>query len=442
MTQAGGTAWLEGLNAQYFQGRLSPAVLGLLGVLEHERAEVQAFVERMFALMRVARIDGTDFPLLLAFVTGHLIPKVLPGAWGGRVPPITLESRHVRLDDYLAVNPWAPCGPRTTLVDLGCGFPPLTTIDTARRYPDWRVIGADPSFGRYLVHDEQGDYACFDDAGALLYYQVPVLDVARWDALNRDPVATRTRFTDLMARLRAALPSGVRDEFVAVEKDGAWLVVNPLRQFELPNLEFRVGGIGTLDIRGADVLRCLNVLIYFDRAFRDRALSWAAGVLAPGGLFLCGMDWLRSTVARYTVYRQESGALVPQEFAFSIDNVRPLEIVPWFTIHEDDYETRTMAHLVGILRADEPFRREFDARLDRLLAELNICPRGPDGYLGGVADGLTPQELEGGLASIGERLDNEGFTERAAAVLRGAGCDAWRNCVGHVAIGSRSLPWR
>jgi len=48
--------------------------------------------------------------------------KILPGAWGGSVPPITQKGRHSAIDDYLARNPWRPLRDGDRLLDLGCGF--------------------------------------------------------------------------------------------------------------------------------------------------------------------------------------------------------------------------------------------------------------------------------------------------------------------------------
>jgi chemotaxis methyl-accepting protein methylase len=76
------------------------------------------------------------------------------------------------------------------------------------------------------------------------------------------------------------------------------------------------------------VIQCMNVLMYFDHAFRERTLVWATSLLRPGGLFICGNNWAYSTSSRYTVYQEQDGLLVPREFAFSIDNIRPVAITP------------------------------------------------------------------------------------------------------------------
>lgn len=81
-----------------------------------------------------------------------------------------MSGRHRKLDQYVAGgNPWQEPSGEGVFVDLGCGFPPFTTVETAQRLRDWRVVGVDPAFGRYLVYDADGAYACFDARRHLRY---------------------------------------------------------------------------------------------------------------------------------------------------------------------------------------------------------------------------------------------------------------------------------
>ena len=114
--------------------------------INEERPEVQSWIERMARQMKAQRFDGRDLNEVLAWVLGALLAKILPGAWGGAVPPITLEGRHTAIDDYLERNPWRALVSGDRFLDLGCGFPPLTTMDSAKRFPGVQLTGADPSF--------------------------------------------------------------------------------------------------------------------------------------------------------------------------------------------------------------------------------------------------------------------------------------------------------
>src|SRR4029453_5578077 len=106
-----------------------------------------------------------------------------------------------------------------TFLDLGCGFPPLTTLDTARRFPDWQIVGADPSFGRYIVSNSEGDSACFEANKKLRYFQPCSSDAARWDLLHRDRSATITNFTKLLEDLLTKLPSADDQKLLSLEHD-------------------------------------------------------------------------------------------------------------------------------------------------------------------------------------------------------------------------------
>jgi hypothetical protein len=162
-------------------------------------------------------------------------------------------------------------------------------------------------------------------------------------------------------------------------------------------------------------------------------------VLEEGGLFLTGMNWTRSRNARYAVYQAQGGSLVPKEFAFSVENIRPLEIVTWFALHDDDFETEALAELIGTIRADEGFRRDFDTKMDEVLAKTGYTSRGDDGYLGPADEAVDPSTFDTISETVGEALEAAGFAQRAANVLTAAGYEAWVNCVGHIAVDPTGL---
>lgn len=414
-------------NTSYFDGALSPDALAAMGELATAEPDAQALADRMLRLMRSARFDAVDLSLLTAWAIGFSAPRTVPSAWGGMVPPVTMPGRHHRIDEYLVGNPWHQPAGRPVLVDLGCGFPPFTTVESAALLPEWQVIGVDPALARYLVYDEHGEYACVDEDGRVGYYQSGNVDP--------DQESTRARFRDLLTRLLPLLPEPHGEDLHDVREGGARLVRNPLRWFEKPNLTFERGEIGTWGVEGgADVIRCMNVFMYFDRPFRLRALRWASGLLRPGGLLLCGSNWARSASSRYTVYQKCAGALVPREFAFGIENVRPLEISPWYALYDDDTENLCNAAAVAAIRADGQFRRHFDEGLDALLARWDFCARRADGYLGGPADDLSVDQVAEHCQKVANELRRDALVDGAVAVLRRAGHHAWRNVTGHIAM--------
>lgn len=429
-------SFVEDLNARYFGGALSPEVMRLLRPVDDQRPEVREFVARMFRQLHRQRLPATDFAELLAWSAGSALPGILPGAWGA-VPPITRKGRHAGIDEYLACNPWRALREGDRMLDLGCGFPPVTTLDSAEYLTGVRIVGADPSFGEYLVREPNGDYAVFDREGALLYFQPGEFNSAAWAALHGDPARTRARFLGHLQRLRGML-SGAGTQ--RVSENGVELVRHPITQYERPNVSFVALGIGASGLRGFAAVRCFNVLFYFDDAFRRKALRWIAGTLVEGGLCISGADWLASRYARYTVHRAQRGKLVAREFAFSIENIRPLGIVPVFTLHDDDHDVLLMSSLIGLLRDDAGFSADLDRRLDELQADLQICARKPDGFLGGVSAAVDAETLNASPSIMGSALERDGFGEQAVEILERHGYRAWINAIGHVAIDPAVTP--
>lgn len=74
------------------------------------------------------------------------------------------------------------------LLDVGCGFPPQTSMDASKSFPDWQIIGADPAFDEYVLYDEDGHYACLNARGQVRYFQpgrgTPVSWMALFDNLK------------------------------------------------------------------------------------------------------------------------------------------------------------------------------------------------------------------------------------------------------------------
>jgi SAM-dependent methyltransferase len=339
---------IEDLCYRYFGARPSSEALRLLKSMEGGGPEVRSFAERTLWLMKICRLDPSNISPAMAWWIANLLPQLLLRASAGDVPAITMEGRHHRIDDYLAANVFG-----STLFDIGCAFPPLATLDTAARFPAWKVMGVDSTLG-------------------------------------------------------------------------------DLTEYRRSNLSFIQASIGD-ELPQADAVRCMNVLLYYGPDFRARTESWLAGILRPGGLFICGANGWHSVESRYSVYRNEDGRLVAREFAFSLDNIRPFTGVPWLTLYDDERETWLLAKLAGTLRSDEGFRRDYDARLDLLLGESNILERDPDGRLRTPAAPVSAEEWRAAYEGILGQME-ESFVDRAVSVLQAAGLRAWRNAASHVAI--------
>jgi SAM-dependent methyltransferase len=437
---SGEAAWtsIEELFERTFGDRSYSDRFPLLKKAENERAEVKQFIERAFRIMAISKVVPENISPGLAWVLGVMIPGLLPGAWGNVVPPLTFEDRHHRINQYLAVNPWAEFPDGSVLLEMGCGFPPQTALDAARDFPRWQVIGADLRFDPYVLYDSDGNYACMDSAGGVRYFQPGPSNRTSFLSLYEDQAGTFRRFGELFTRLREKLPPSESHECTTIEHEGARLVCNPIRSYERPNLALIQAGLGE-DAPPANIIRVFNVLMYFDSDFRNRAEQWALRTLRPGGLFLCGADGAKNLEARYSVYRKEQDSLVRKEFAFSLDNIRSPSVLPLFCLHDQEKETFELAKLVGVLYSDEEFRGGYDFRLDELLAEKKIWVRQPDGFLGPPPEQLNPVAWMDVLVGVHRQLAEEGFVDRAVSVLKRGGYHAWKNPVGHLAVEPTSM---
>ena len=75
-----------------------------------------------------------------------------------------------------------------------------------------------------------------------------------------------------------------------------------------------------------------------------------AGLLRDEGRLICGTDWAWTTEARYNTYVKRDGDMVPVEFAFSLDNLTPIGVATWYTLHADEREANMLAELCAARR--------------------------------------------------------------------------------------------
>jgi SAM-dependent methyltransferase len=434
-TQTTGWSTIEELCDRHLAARPSPAALEQMKKVEGERPQVRAFVARSFRMMEISRFRAVDIAPNHAWTIGVMMPGLLPDAWGGSIPPYTWENRHKRIDAYLAANPWTAAGPGTVFLEMGCGFPPKTAMDVARAHADWQVVGADPCFDEFLLYDEHGNYACLNHDGDIRYFHAASGNFGAFQDLYGDKAATLNRFSSLFQKLLPNISRCLGSEANTIEENGARLIRHPLRLYETPNLRFVQAGIDD-EFAPVDILRCFNVLGYFDAEFRQQTKQWALRTLRPGGMFICGRDSACTAEAAYSVYREEDGNLARKEFAISIDNVRNFTTQSWFSMRENVGEAWFQARLVGMLRGDPAFRGAYDSRYDALLEEKRLFVRDSNGFLV-VAPHQRPQaEWNDAVEEILVQLEQEGFAERAAMSLRKSGLHAWVNQAGHVAVDS------
>jgi CheR methyltransferase-like protein len=421
------STFVRDLNRRRFNGELGDTTLERLDALP-DREDARAFLERAAALMQRAGMPPQDLSPFQAELFASVASHLLPGCWGGRVPPITLAGRHARIDQLVR----KVLGERGRLLDIACGFPPLTTIDSSSALREWDVVGVDRSLPEYFLHDSDGNYCLYDEQRRPLYFQPLIPTKDSWESLLGDAESSAKRFEALLAELLRQRGHAA-DAPLSVEHDGCRLSVHPVHDYELPNLRFVRSDLESLVTEPADFVRCFNMLMYFDEPFRQRAMERFAGVLRDGGWLVCGTDWAWTTEARYSTYVKRGAAMVPVEFAFTLDNLTPIGIATWYTLHADEREANMLAGLCAGLRADPDFSAAFADVNDRLRAKHGLCPRLSDGYFSDALPAENPAAMWHIAGDYSVEL-GEALADHACRVLARAGHDARVNEIGHVAV--------
>ena len=400
--------------------------------------DVKRFISRMLILMQKADFPATDFTPTLIWQLANIIPRFLPCAWSGQVPPLTLPKRNARIDSYVVKHNWPDGLANPVFVDMGCGFPPITTTDSAAALSGWRVFGVDRSFFDYVVHEDDGNYACFNGQGAFQYFQ-PKMDRAGI-RIYQNPAEVRLRFERIFDDLHLLLSKATDQTSETVEKNGHTLIHHPIRNYEAPNLTFIESEMEDAQVPPANVIRCMNTLIYFEPETRQRMLVQAGALLADSGILIVGANLMSGAGCRYAVYKRDNRSIEPTEFALSLDNLRPIGVMPWYTLHDDDPEAMLLADVIRQVRADRPFWRVFTERLDELMAHYGLFQRHSNGFLYASEDVEPATDFAQRASQLWRQVEEEGFTDGAVDALNRAGYAAWKNPVGDIAIRPNSCP--
>jgi hypothetical protein len=425
------------LVTHYLGGQLPKEMAAAIS-LQALPTDVQDFICRMLILMRRADFPASDFTPTLIWQLSHIIPGFLPCAWSGRVPPLTLPKRNAKLDAYVVKHSWPDRLVNPVFVDMGCGFPPITTMDAAAALSGWRVFGVDRSFFDYVVHDGDGNYACFNGQGVFQYFQ-PRMDLSGV-RIYQNPAEDRLRFERIFDDLHPLLSKATDQAGETVERNGHILIHHPIRNYEAPNLTFIESEMENAQVPPAHAIRCMNTLMYFEPETRQRMLVRAGALLADSGILIAGANLMSGACCRYAVYKRNNRSIEPTEFALSLDNLGPISVMPWYTLHDDDPEAILLADIIRQIRADRPFWRGFTERLDELMARYGLFQRHSNGFLYASAGEQSATDFAQRISRLWRQVEAEGFTDRAVDALNRAGYTAWKNPVGDIAIRPNFCP--
>ncbi len=428
--------YIDRINRQYFDGLLSAMQRSHLARLDTENQEAVDFAENVFARMKRINISAKDSHELIFWEIATIIPKILPGTWRGVVPPITFQDRHVLVEEFMKINHYHPVVAGSQILDMGCGFPPFTAIDLSLKFPEASITASDPSFGKYTVTDSHGNYAVIMQDGSIKYLQPSTNSSSSWNDIFDDLPATIKRFTEMFQSLAKQLPEQESpDNYEEYTANGNTIVRNPLRKYASHNLGFVQKAIGDDSFPpDYDIIRCMNVLLYFDPVFRANTLDWAARHLREGGLFICGLNWAQSVNCRLSIYQKENGEMKLREFCFSIENLRPMEIVSYFSFRNDDFDQENLLTYSALIRKDDGLMKSFNDGMDELLKLYGLGMRDVNGYLV-FAIPLQMTEFQINLQKTGRELSNK-YAPAVVEILKQHGREAWVNEIGFISIGN------
>jgi hypothetical protein len=429
--------FFNALVAQYLGGQLPEQMAEAIS-FPALPSDVQGFIHRMLFLMKKADFPATDFTPSLIWQLANIIPGFLPCAWNGMVPPLTLHKRNAKIDAYVARHSWPDGLVDPVFVDMGCGFPPITTVDSAAALPSWRVFGVDRFFSDYVLYEGDGGYACFNGQGRVQYFQ-PRMDLPG-GRIYQNPEEDRLRLERIFGDLHPLLSQATAQTSERVEKNGHTLIHHPIRNYEAPNLTFIKSEMEDAQVPAAHVIRCMNTLMYFAPETRQGMLVQAGALLDASGILIVGANLLSGTSCRYTVYKRDNRHIIPTEFAISLDNLRSVSVMPWYTLHDGDPEAMLLVDLLRQVRADRPFWRGFTERLDELMARHGLYQRHSNGFLCAPAGEEPAVDFAQKASRLWRQVEEEGFTDGAVEALKRAGYTAWKNPVGDIAIQPNSGP--
>ena len=363
------TKWNNG----YFGGQLSQAVLKEFDQIDADDRELLGFVDTWLYYFHMAGGNARNFSPLAARFFAKVTRSYMPSLWA-KIPPITRGGR-LRVIDRLVQEILHLVPDRAIrFLDVGCGYPPLPTIETAESCPAWTCVGVDPNFPQWILHDNDGTGACFDQSGTLVYIQY--LE----GGLQPEPERVekdRHSFTQHWATLQN--DSQLRAQLMRNEQ----LIVDPVNHYERHNLTFQAGTMTELNgNQKYDLIRCMNVFMYFTGETILKNIRHAKLLLVDAGVFVCGsIPESGSTAARYLVYQKRDSALVPWLFGMDLGKFSQRDGNGWWAFHRDQPDALFLAKVVRTLADDPALSGRVHNLIDRVEHELGYSHRDRDGYL-------------------------------------------------------------
>lgn len=414
-------------NTDYYVGELSQACLEELDKIDTDNCELMEFLDTWTFYFYMAGGHARNISPLGASFLPEIAKSYMPSLWAN-IPPITRGGRLRLVDriahDVLGITP----DQAIHFLDVGCGYPPLPTVETAETCPKWSCVGIDPNFPVWILFDDEDNASCFDEAGTLVYIQY--LQGGLQPALN---IVQRDRQRRALEWERIHQNPTLREEWLLGER----LLKDPAKHYERDNLSFRTSTLTGLSAdQTFDLIRCMNVFPYFDgQAILDN-IRHAKSLLADLGVFICGIssEWVGP--ARYLTYQKHGDALTPQLFGMDLNKFSQREANGWWAFYKDQPDTLFLAKVVRLVSDNGDLFDHVNSVIDRIEHELGHSHRDSDGYLHQTGFLIATTEYEYLLQTLKDECGQEITT-----FLEARGLCAEITPFGHLLIDlSRSSP--
>lgn len=242
----------------------------------------------------------------------------------------TISGRLLLNDDFIIYQSRRYINPEEggfRIVDLGCGFPPITSKELAERlmeyYPEARLYAIDNKLpdSAVISADEPEKVALFDEKGNIIGIGNHLLDFNYKGILEiRYPTREEEEF---YTRLKARLES-------SPDFKGDGKLISNLKQYflesfpQLTNLQLLKDDFD-FSLKKVDIIRIANMIEFYPQEVQDQAKEILKDKLRERGLLILETDsnipvMERNPVSDYLtiIYQKIQSNLVAREIEFSL----------------------------------------------------------------------------------------------------------------------------
>lgn len=359
-------------NEDYFGRKLSQACLEEFDQIDTQDRELVNFVDTFLFYWNMAGLEARNCSPLAARFLSRMAKSYMPSLWA-KIPPITSEERLQIIDHVVQDVLGISADQDIRFLDIGCGYPPVTTIETSNACPKWTCVGTDPNFPASILFDADKAVGCFDEIGTLVYIQY--LE----GALQPSPEKVeqdKQRLTLEGQRIQS--DNLLKNTLLEDEQ----FVVDPVKHYERDNLSFHTTTLLEFATdEPFDLIRCMNVFMYFDRNAILDNIKQAKMLLRDSGMFIFGNVIESGYASRYVVYQKCGTTLTPKLFGMDLGKLNQKDGNGWWAFHRDQPDTLFLAKVVRLVAENEELFGKVLEASDRVEQEFGYSFRDQDGYL-------------------------------------------------------------